>query len=117
MFGEIDFLVVSSDKKKKRGTALIAFKDVNSALQAVKQTLGNADNRLEINFVGKLKPISDNSNIKIGPTPSFEPSSAPTKPAPASELPKAPSMSFTEHLAFEDEILKKMMAAAAKQKQ
>ena len=53
MFGEIDFIVVlSGNEKKKRGNAMVAFKDINSAIQASKQTLGNADNRLAINFIG-----------------------------------------------------------------
>ena len=105
MFGEIDFIVVNSSSKKKKGNALVSFKDSNSAIEAARQTLGDPDNRLIISLV----------NAPSASATSTKPATTPTPARPVEETPKplaAPSLSVKDHLSFEDAILKKMMLAA-----
>ncbi len=110
LFGDIDYIVVNSnpEKKKKTGSALVAFKTPTSALLAARQTLGDADNTLTLSIIG---PIPDETPVPApkSTSPSF-PFSSPTPAAPK-------SVSLQEHEDFEDKMFRKMMEAAAKQKQ
>jgi len=108
MFGEVDYVVVG-EKSKKKGSGMVAFKKVHSAIQAMSQPLGDSNNKLNLSWAfGQPpsmyvpSPSSQSLFHKLVNIPSYHPTTL--TPVP-----------IEEHINFEKLILDKMKTCVPEQ--